>query len=188
MRYWEVSNPRDDFFQEDVKKIFSDDDIIKMYFEYWCGRMKEVDKGLEISEQNCIEDWVVTNWAVEKKMFKVFNAKVTKVIEPFSLLCEFDLGFGISIKRTIYIETDMDIFSEDIHTKQKIAKFHSYLNYKVLNKEVILVFNLENSNESFIEDSYNIATVYEVERDYKNNISLNKKFQNNTFDEGKHVV
>lgn len=121
-------------------------------------------------------------------MFKVFNAKVTKVVDAFSLLCEFDLGFGISIKRTVYMETDVDIFSEDINTKQKIAKFHSYLNYKVLNKKVILVFNLENLNESFIEDSYTVATVYEVETDYKNNISLSKKFENNTFGEGEYVV
>ena len=66
MRYWEVSYPKDNSFQEVVNEIFSDDDIIKMYYEYWCGRMKEVGKESEISEQNCIEDWVIINWAVEK--------------------------------------------------------------------------------------------------------------------------
>lgn len=67
MRYWEVCYPKDNSFQEDVIEIFSDDDIIKMYYEYWCNRMKEVGKESEISEQNCIEDWVVIHWAVEKK-------------------------------------------------------------------------------------------------------------------------
>lgn len=68
MRYWEICYPKDDYSsQEDVIEIFSDDDIIKMYYEYWCGKMKEVGKESEISEQNCIEDWVIINWAVEKK-------------------------------------------------------------------------------------------------------------------------
>ena len=56
--YNELDNP-------DIQEI-TDDEIIKEYWNYWCEQMLKVKKGHLISRQNCIEDWVVINWAWEK--------------------------------------------------------------------------------------------------------------------------
>jgi len=47
---------------------YTEEGIILEYWEYWAGRMIE-HGGLSplITEQNCIYDWCVVNWAVEIK-------------------------------------------------------------------------------------------------------------------------
>ena len=44
-------------------------DILNEYWEFWSRKMIEkYGEGHElITEENCIDDWVVVNWAWEKK-------------------------------------------------------------------------------------------------------------------------
>lgn len=45
--------------------ILSEDEIIDSYFSTWSKNMKKVGKGHLITRENCIEDWVIINWASE---------------------------------------------------------------------------------------------------------------------------
>jgi len=47
--------------------IYTEEQILKEYFPYWKDRMEKAGKADYISEQNCIDDWVITNWAYEYK-------------------------------------------------------------------------------------------------------------------------
>jgi hypothetical protein len=38
-------------------------DILREYYEYWRGQMVRAGKLDLITPENCIEDWVVVNWA-----------------------------------------------------------------------------------------------------------------------------
>ena len=66
MKYWQIAYP--DETGKFVTEVFSDDKIIKEYWQYWYGKMinkfgKEyVDKNY--SQSDCINDWTVINWAV----------------------------------------------------------------------------------------------------------------------------
>lgn len=49
--------------------ILSEDDILKEYWEFWSRKMAEKfgpDYEL-ITTENCIEDWLVSHWAIEVK-------------------------------------------------------------------------------------------------------------------------
>lgn len=62
MRYWIYCEP---WASETVYSIVSDKAILASYWEYWCAQMDKVDRAAMISEEHCIEDWVVVNWATE---------------------------------------------------------------------------------------------------------------------------
>lgn len=64
MRYWQYTYPTDGHYNYGVAN-YSDEDIIKEYWDYWCNRMIEVGKAHLITRENCIDDWIVTNWANE---------------------------------------------------------------------------------------------------------------------------
>ena len=38
-------------------------EILREYYEYWRGQMVRVGKLDDITPENCIQDWVVVNWA-----------------------------------------------------------------------------------------------------------------------------
>lgn len=46
---------------------YTKSDILKEYYECWCDNMRKVGKESMISEDACIEDWVVVHWAEEIK-------------------------------------------------------------------------------------------------------------------------
>ena len=52
---------------EDVTEILSEMEILELYWKYWYSRMVERfgSDHSEITVRNCIDDWVVVNWAVE---------------------------------------------------------------------------------------------------------------------------
>jgi hypothetical protein len=52
---------------EPVVITMSEHDILLEYYPFWCEEMRKAGKANEISEQSCIEDWIVTNWAYEVK-------------------------------------------------------------------------------------------------------------------------
>jgi len=41
--------------------------ILDEYWEHWKDRMNDVGKKSLVSEDKCIEDWIVNHWAWEKK-------------------------------------------------------------------------------------------------------------------------
>lgn len=45
----------------------TEEQIIAEYYDYWKTRMEQVGKADKISEENCIADWVVVNWAWEDR-------------------------------------------------------------------------------------------------------------------------
>lgn len=64
MRYWSYNEPVGD---EVVTK--SEEEILQEYYPYWLGQMvKKLGLGAVIrnyTTQDCIDDWVVVNWAWE---------------------------------------------------------------------------------------------------------------------------
>lgn len=64
MRYWLYVEPVNSKSFEPIWQVFSDRAILADYWEYWCTQMHKVNKVHEISETNCIDDWVVTHWAI----------------------------------------------------------------------------------------------------------------------------
>ena len=46
---------------------YTEDDIIAEYWEFWVSQLKRVGREDLISRENCIEDWIAVNWALEKK-------------------------------------------------------------------------------------------------------------------------
>ena len=67
MRCYEVSYLNAD--NKDMREILSEMEILQQYWKYWYSRMVEKfgPDHPEITVQNCIDDWVVVNWAVELK-------------------------------------------------------------------------------------------------------------------------
>ncbi len=56
------------FVGNDVIEL-TEENIIELYWEFWKGKMiKKYGEGHElITKENCIKDWVIVNWAWEKK-------------------------------------------------------------------------------------------------------------------------
>ena len=60
-RYWTITFPGE--HGQTVVETWSEEQILKSYYAYWFHKMCEANKHEEISEENCIRDWVVTHWA-----------------------------------------------------------------------------------------------------------------------------
>lgn len=54
---------------EDVVLTITEQEILDTYWTFWKTKMvaKYGHGDYRITEENCIEDWVVSNWAWEKK-------------------------------------------------------------------------------------------------------------------------
>jgi len=50
---------------EDPVRVISEKGIIDSYYEEWCEAVKRTGKLYNISEQNCIDDWCISHWAIE---------------------------------------------------------------------------------------------------------------------------
>lgn len=61
MKYYTICYPGE--HGQHVQETFSEIQILQSYFDYWFGKMREVNKLDEVTIQNCIEDWVVGHWA-----------------------------------------------------------------------------------------------------------------------------
>lgn len=57
------------YFDEDGVHTYTRQEILDAYYDSWKKKMIKVGKEHLISEDNCVQDWVVVNWAreVEKK-------------------------------------------------------------------------------------------------------------------------
>ena len=65
MVYWTMCYPGE--VGQTVYEVFSEEQILKSYWDYWYGRMCEkfgkehVDANY--SPRECIDDWVIVHWA-----------------------------------------------------------------------------------------------------------------------------
>ena len=48
---------------QDGRHIFTEEEILEIYYPHWKREMTRIGKVDQISERACIEDWVVVNWA-----------------------------------------------------------------------------------------------------------------------------
>lgn len=60
-RLWAYLEPGPD--EEPRKLVYSEQEILATYWDYWVSQMLRVHKLPMVTEANCIEDWVVLNWA-----------------------------------------------------------------------------------------------------------------------------
>lgn len=66
MKYYTIVNP---LSPDPI--VFSEEDILADYWEYWKKQMEEIKKKhsnykyVPITKEECIKDWVVVNWAWE---------------------------------------------------------------------------------------------------------------------------
>lgn len=67
MKYYTIIYPGE--FGQHIQETFSEEQILKSYWEYWKGRMQSVNRHELINENNCIEDWKVEHWAEETDEF-----------------------------------------------------------------------------------------------------------------------
>jgi len=77
MRYWIYAEPVNEKSVEPIFQIFSDKAILASYWEYWCKQMRKVNKPEEMTEANCIDDWVAVHWAVlatTESMLRIISA------------------------------------------------------------------------------------------------------------------
>lgn len=69
MRFWLYAEPAGSS-SEPIWLVYSDGAILATYWELWLARMTEHNvthnkpEGTGVNPINCIDDWVVTNWAV----------------------------------------------------------------------------------------------------------------------------
>lgn len=62
MKYYTISFPGE--YDQHVVETWSEEQILKSYYDYWKLRMKQAGKESEINEQTCIEDWITVHWGV----------------------------------------------------------------------------------------------------------------------------
>lgn len=63
IKYWTYSDPDEN--GNELITVMSEEEILNSYFSYWVGRMTAVGKQDQISKAECLDDWIVVNWAVE---------------------------------------------------------------------------------------------------------------------------
>lgn len=64
-RRWQYCEPGVDSIDPPTVVEMTDSEILLNYFDYWSAQMWKVNKADQISEQACIDDWVVMHWASE---------------------------------------------------------------------------------------------------------------------------
>lgn len=62
MKYWTICYPDE---SGHVEETLSEAMILQYYYPYWSEQMHKVGKQDMISEELCIEDWVIVHWAWE---------------------------------------------------------------------------------------------------------------------------
>lgn len=72
MKYWTYTEPvwdDDGNIVDAVVTTRSEEQILREYYQYWMGQMVEkfgIDEVIRnYTTQDCIDDWVVVNWAWE---------------------------------------------------------------------------------------------------------------------------
>ena len=63
MKYWTISFPGE--YGQHVVETWSQEQILKSYYTYWNKKMFESGNADLVSEENCIQDWIVIHHAYE---------------------------------------------------------------------------------------------------------------------------
>jgi hypothetical protein len=67
-RRWRIDDPVHDkhgLYVGSQSHIMTDQDILDCYWEWWSAGMNKVGQPHRISQEECIQDYVVVYWAVE---------------------------------------------------------------------------------------------------------------------------
>lgn len=83
MRYFSYVIP-DDNDWEVTKMVYSEQEILMEFWEFWCKEMKGNGFSELISQENCIQDWVTYHWAQREDVYKFkvgYDGKVFVVNE-----------------------------------------------------------------------------------------------------------
>jgi hypothetical protein len=67
MKYYTIVFPGE--FGQHVQETWNREQILKAYWKSWNVKMFQSGHGDEVSEDNCISDWVITHWAQETDEF-----------------------------------------------------------------------------------------------------------------------
>lgn len=76
MKYWIYVEPVSEKCSAPVWNVLSEEAILASYYDYWQERMIRANKQDQISEQACIEDWVIIHWATEatpESLLRIIN-------------------------------------------------------------------------------------------------------------------
>lgn len=67
MKYYTIVFPGE--FGQHVQETWNREQILKFYWKYWNVKMFQAGMGDEVSEDRCVEDWIVVHWATETDEF-----------------------------------------------------------------------------------------------------------------------
>lgn len=67
MKYYTICFPGE--YDQHVIETWSTEQILNSYMGHWSGQMESINKDDEITEENCIEDWITIHWAEETDQF-----------------------------------------------------------------------------------------------------------------------
>lgn len=65
MKVWEISYPDEKY--GNITECYTEDGIIKLYYDEWVQQMVKSGKYNDLTRQKCIDDWVTIHWATEIK-------------------------------------------------------------------------------------------------------------------------
>lgn len=65
MKVYEISYPDEKY--GDITECLTETGILEAYYAHWSAKMMRIGKSPEITEQNCIDDFIVVHWATEVK-------------------------------------------------------------------------------------------------------------------------
>jgi hypothetical protein len=67
MKYYTIVFPGE--YGQHIQETWRTDQILKSYYTYWVTKMIQNHKQSDISEDLCIEDWIISHWAEETDEF-----------------------------------------------------------------------------------------------------------------------
>jgi hypothetical protein len=67
VKYYTIVFPGE--FGQHVQETWTREQILKVYWTSWNRKMFQSGNSDKVSEENCIEDWIVTHWAEETDEF-----------------------------------------------------------------------------------------------------------------------
>jgi len=65
MKYWIYCEPAGERTSEAAWTILSEKAILDTYWTYWSEKMIALHGDIELSTDQCIQDWITVHWAVE---------------------------------------------------------------------------------------------------------------------------
>ena len=63
MKYYTICFPGE--YGQHIQETWSTEQILNSFYGSWSGQMESMGKDDEITEENCIEDWITAHWAEE---------------------------------------------------------------------------------------------------------------------------